>query len=172
MVAANGEALREALNDEKKPEVKWKLSFSSLVGGGMRLEEAAAHFGICITTGYKCIHRWNSEGVEGLARNNILGRPPKLDGEELGELKSVLQSKPYWSVKEVMMLVKVGKHYRFHKEGDEKHNPGKAIIVVLDNLKRHKGEEVKAEAEQLVIELVFLLSYSRDLNPIEYVGTA
>jgi transposase len=35
-------------------------------------------------------------------------------------------------------------------------NPGKGIIIVLDNLKSHKVEEVKAEAEKLGIELVFL----------------
>ena len=50
-----------------------------------------------------------------------------------------------------------------------KNNPGKAIIIVLDNLRSHKVEEVKAEAERLGIELVFLPPYSPDLNPIEYV---
>jgi len=50
-----------------------------------------------------------------------------------------------------------------------KNNPGKAIIIVLDNLKSHKVKEVKAEAEKLGIELVFLPPYSPDLNPIEYV---
>jgi len=50
-----------------------------------------------------------------------------------------------------------------------KNNPGKAIIIVLDNLRSHKVEEVKAEAERLGIELVFLPPYSPDLNPIEYI---
>ena len=103
---ANAEKLRGALNDEKEPEVKWKLSFISLVAGGMRLEEATAHFGICIATGYKWIRRWNPEGVEGLARRKIPGRPPKLPEEELEELKRILKAKPYWSVKEVMRLIK------------------------------------------------------------------
>lgn len=105
-MVANAEKLREALNDEKEPAVKWKLSFISLVVGGMRLEEAANHFGIGIATGYKWIRRWNCEGVEGLARKKIPGRPPKLDEEELAELKRMLKAKPYWSVKEVMRLIK------------------------------------------------------------------
>jgi len=105
-VIANVEKLRQALDEEKEPEVRWKLSFISLVAGGMKLKEAAACFGIGIATGYKWIRRWNSEGVEGLRRKKIPGRPPKLSVEELEELKRILKAKPYWSVKEVMRLVK------------------------------------------------------------------
>jgi len=105
-VIANTEKLREALNEEKEPEVRWKLSFISLVAAGMKLEAAIAYFGIGIATGYKWIRRWNSEGVEGLRRKKIPGRPPKLSTEELEELKRILKAKPYWSVKEVMRLVK------------------------------------------------------------------
>ena len=65
-MVANAEKLKEALNDEKEPAVKWKLFFISLVAGGMRLEEVTAYFGICIATGYKWIRRWTSEGVDGL----------------------------------------------------------------------------------------------------------
>ena len=106
IMVANAEKLREALNDEKEPAVKWKLSFISLVAGGMKLEEATVHCGICIATGYKWIRRWNSEGVEGLRRKKIPGRPPKLSEKELEDLKRILKAKPYWSVKEVMRLVK------------------------------------------------------------------
>ncbi|MCX9085822.1 MAG: IS630 family transposase [Candidatus Methanoperedens sp.] len=105
-MVANVEKLREALNEEKDPEVMWKLSFISLVAGGMKLEGAIAHFGIGIATGYKWVRRWNSEGVEGLRRKKIPGRPPKLSTEELEELRRVLKAKPYWSVKEVMRLIK------------------------------------------------------------------
>ena len=103
---ANVEKLRQALDEEKEPEVRWKLSFINLVAGGMKLEAAIAHFGIGIATGYKWIRRWNNEGVEGLRRKKIPGRPPKLSVEELEELKRILKAKPYWSVKEVMRLVK------------------------------------------------------------------
>jgi len=103
---ANTEKLREALNEEREPEVRWKLSFINLVAGGMELKEAAAHFGIGIATGYKWVRRWNGKGVEGLRRKKIPGRPAKLSGKELEELRRILKAKPYWSVKEVMKLVK------------------------------------------------------------------
>lgn len=103
---ANAEKLRQALDEEKETEVMWKLSFISLVAGGMKLEAAIVHFGIGIATGYKWIRRWNNEGVEGLKRRKIPGRPPKLSMEELEGLKRILKAKPYWSVKEVMRLVK------------------------------------------------------------------
>ena len=80
---ANAEKLRQALDEEKEPEVMWKLSFISLVAGGMKLEAAIAHFGIGIAAGYKWIRRWNNEGVEGLKRRKIPGRPPKLSTEEV-----------------------------------------------------------------------------------------
>jgi len=63
----------------------------------------------------------------------------------------------------------VGKHHKFHKE-DEEEQPRQGIIIVLDNLKSHKVEEVEVEAERLGIELVFLPPYSPDINPIEYVS--
>ena len=285
---ANAEKLREDLSEEKEPELRWKLSFISLVAGGMKLREAANCFGIGIATGYKWIRRWNSEGVEELRRKKILGRPPKLPEKELEDLKRILKAKPYWSVKEVMKLVKeiFGVNYsddqirrvlvdklrmnyakpfvrdyrrpknakdilaerveraiknlrdKGYKDDDivigfldeaspqnqantvrvlsfgkprifknmakmkvnamgyytlngksvisfpensrwesiisfirkvRKNNPGKAIIIVLDNLKSHKVEKVKVEAGRLGIELVFLPPYSPDLNPIEYI---
>jgi len=105
-VITNAEKLREALGSEKEPEARWKLSFLSLVAGGMKIEEGASHFGIAIPTAYKWIRRWNSEGVEGLRRKKIPGRPPKLPKEELEDLKRVLKAKPYWSLKEVRRLIK------------------------------------------------------------------
>jgi putative transposase len=52
----------------------------------------------------------------------------------------------------------------------KKNNPNKASIIVLDNLKSHKVEDVKAEAKGLGIELVFLPPYSPDLNSTEYMS--
>jgi putative transposase len=52
------------------------------------------------------------------------------------------------------------------------HYPGIVIyavnyIIVLDNLKSHKVEDVKVEAKRVAIGFVFLSPYSPDLNPIE-----
>lgn len=78
IVVQNKDMLGEALRSEKAPEVKRKLSFLSLVAGGREVKEAATHFGICFTTGYNWIHRWNSEGIEGLKPKSIPGRPSGL----------------------------------------------------------------------------------------------
>jgi transposase len=51
----------------------------------------------------------------------------------------------------------------------KKNNPNEAIIIVLDNLEGHKGENVKADAKRFVIKLVFLPPHSLDLNPIKYI---
>jgi putative transposase len=105
-MVGNKDMLREVLKSEKEPEVKRKLSFLSLVATGMEVEEAIAHFGISVATGYNWVRRWNSEGIEGLRAKKIPGRPPRLDEEMLEELKGKMSAKPYWSLKEVMRLIK------------------------------------------------------------------
>lgn len=102
----NKDLLREALRGEEDPEVKRKLSFISLVAAGMEVEEAASHFGICVATGYNWIRHWNSEGIERLRPRKSPGRTPRLSWEKLKELKSMLEAKPYWNLKEVRRLIK------------------------------------------------------------------
>ena len=48
-------------------------------------------------------------------------------------------------------------------------NNYKAIIVVLDNFSTHVSNRVKKEGEQLGMYLAYLLPYSPDLNPIEFI---
>ena len=48
-------------------------------------------------------------------------------------------------------------------------NPGKRILLVLDNLFSHTCEHTRKRAHQLGIDLVFLPVGSPDLNPIEQV---
>ena len=43
----------------------------------------------------------------------------------------------------------------------------KPIVIVLDNAKIHKATDVGIACEILNVELVFLPTYSPDLNPIE-----
>jgi transposase len=45
----------------------------------------------------------------------------------------------------------------------------KGQVVVMDNLSAHKGERIRALIEQRGCELLYLPSYSPDLNPIEEV---
>ncbi len=48
-------------------------------------------------------------------------------------------------------------------------NPGKRILLVLDKHGSHVCEYTRRRAHQLGIDLVFLLSESPQLNPIEQV---
>ena len=48
-------------------------------------------------------------------------------------------------------------------------NPGKNIVIVLDNFRSHHAKMTMAKAEELDERLVFLPAYSPDLNPIEFI---
>ena len=48
-------------------------------------------------------------------------------------------------------------------------NPGKNIVIVLDNFRSHHAKMTMMKAEELDERLVFLPSYSPDLNPIEFI---
>lgn len=43
------------------------------------------------------------------------------------------------------------------------------IMIILDNFRSHHAKITRETAEKLNIDLVFLLPYSPDLNPIEYI---
>ncbi|MEW6007010.1 MAG: transposase [bacterium] len=43
------------------------------------------------------------------------------------------------------------------------------MVLVIDNFSSHKSVIVKELAQELGIYLVYLPSYSPDLNPIEYI---
>lgn len=48
-------------------------------------------------------------------------------------------------------------------------NPGKKILVILDNFRSHRANATIEFAKENGIELVFLPPYSPDLNPIEFI---
>ena len=48
-------------------------------------------------------------------------------------------------------------------------NPGRHVVVFLDNFKSHTANETKTFAESVGITLAFIPKYSPDLNPIEFI---
>jgi len=50
-----------------------------------------------------------------------------------------------------------------------KSNPKGKILIILDNSKSHHAQLTIETARKLNINLVFLPSYSPDLNPIEFI---
>ena len=49
------------------------------------------------------------------------------------------------------------------------YNPGKKIIIILDNFRSHHSEIAKETALLLDISLILLPPYPPDLNPIEFI---
>lgn len=50
-----------------------------------------------------------------------------------------------------------------------KDNPGKKIILIIDNFRSHWANKTRKKAKELDISIVFLPPYSPDLNPIEFI---
>ncbi len=99
--------IQEKLKREKKEDVVIKLIFLNLIGGGIDLEEACRFCGIAESTGYLWIREWNQEGYKGIkGKGRGGGRPSKLSEEDLKKLKELLKEKPYWTTKEVRILIK------------------------------------------------------------------
>ncbi|RZB32222.1 MAG: hypothetical protein AEth_00545 [Candidatus Argoarchaeum ethanivorans] len=48
-------------------------------------------------------------------------------------------------------------------------NPGKTIVIILDNFSSHRAKDTTKFTEENGIVLVFLPPYSPDLNPIEFI---
>ena len=104
----NFEEVRSQLVREKDPVVKQKLSFLVVAGEDcLYFERAVEASCIDITTGYKWIRTWNELGYKGfLPSPNKGGRPPKLAEKDLEDLRNILESKGYWTTKEVKRLLK------------------------------------------------------------------
>jgi putative transposase len=49
------------------------------------------------------------------------------------------------------------------------HNPGKGIVLILDNFPSHRSKDSAKCAEECGIKLIILPPYSPDLNPIEFI---
>jgi transposase len=100
---ARPKEIRSRLRHEKDDKVKLKLIFlNSIANFSLDLESACSMCGIATSTGYLWIRNWNEEGYEGIKdKPNSGGRPPKLDNENLEDLRAELKQKNYWTTQEV-----------------------------------------------------------------------
>ena len=100
---AKRKEIRARLHHEKNDKVRLKLIFLNAIANfSMNLESACSMCGIAVSTGYLWIRNWNEEGYEGIKdKPNPGGRPPKLDEENLEELRAELKKKDYWTTQEV-----------------------------------------------------------------------
>ena len=95
--------IRSRLRHEKDDGIRLKLVFLNAVANfSIDLESACSMSGIAVSTGYLWIRNWNEEGYDGIKdKPNSGGRPPKLDEEDLKELRAELKQKDYWTTPEV-----------------------------------------------------------------------
>ena len=103
------EEIREKLKTERDYKIKIRLIFLNIVSNKeIGVEEACTMCGIAIPTGYLWIRKWNEKGYEGLKdkEEGKRGKPPKLSEEGIERLKELLKDKPYWTTKQVRIIIK------------------------------------------------------------------
>jgi transposase len=104
----NPEDLLKRLRAETDERVRSRLIFlNAMANHGIGYEKASEICGLSISTGYVWIRKWNAEGYEGLKdKDTRMGRPPRLNDENMANLKEILKSKAYWTTKEVVIEIK------------------------------------------------------------------
>jgi putative transposase len=104
----NREELLKRLRTENDERVKPRLIFlNAMANHGISYEKASNICGLCLSTGYVWIRKWNAGGYEGLKdKDTRTGRPPRLNDENMMKLKEILKSKDHWTTKEVVIEIK------------------------------------------------------------------
>jgi hypothetical protein len=75
-------------------------------GGSADLEYSCESFFIKESTAYEWIRKWNKNGYKGLKDGKRTGRTSKLSDENISVLKTLLEKKDHWDLKEIRELVK------------------------------------------------------------------
>lgn len=91
---------------ERNTKVQQKLYFIRFRYLGDSIEEATSRLGVTKRIGYYWQNRLNEQGYEGLLHKSGAGRPSYLSDEKILELKSILESKDFWTTDEVKDLIK------------------------------------------------------------------
>lgn len=104
----NSEEIEKRLPTETDARIKPRLIFLNAIANcGISYDLASKICGLNLSTGYVWIRKWNAEGYEGLKdKETRTGRPPKLDKDDLANLKEILRTKDYWTTKEVQKVIK------------------------------------------------------------------
>jgi transposase len=105
---AEKEKISEYLKLEEESEVKIRLIALNLISFcDMSVKEASEAIGVPVRTIYEWIWVWNGERYGGLkGKPPSQGRPPRLGEEEIERLKGYLKERPFWTTKEVKILIK------------------------------------------------------------------
>ena len=86
--------LNEAIKTDKRPEIRQRATAMRLLGRGDKPASVAEVMSVTGATVYNWWHRYQAEGLDGLA-NQAKGRPkPKADAGYLAALETALESEP------------------------------------------------------------------------------
>ena len=149
------EELRALARRSKTVNQSRRLLSLAAVRDGMDRGAAAKVGGMDRQTLRDWVHRFNALGPEGLIDNWTQGPKPRLSAEQLAEVAQIVDAGPD---REKDGVVRWRRIDLILAPGD---------IVVMDNLRSHKGHAIRAAIRAAKAKLFFLPAYSPDLNPIE-----
>ena len=84
----------KAIKHDKRPEVRQRAMGLRLLHEGQPPKEVAEFLGVSQPTVYDWHHRWQREGVEGLANRPKPGRPVKATASYVAQLEEALAQDP------------------------------------------------------------------------------
>lgn len=87
-------ALQEEIRRSDESRYDHRLHAILLVAQGMTCPDVAARFGDSVRAVQTWVHRFEEEGLAGLAEANRPGRPPRLNDKQLREIERALRISP------------------------------------------------------------------------------
>ncbi len=94
LTAAGLREIVEALKHDKRPEVRQRAMGLRLLHEGKAPKEVAEFLSVSQPTVYDWHHRWQAQGVEGLANRPKSGRPVKANQDYVELLEQVVDQDP------------------------------------------------------------------------------
>ena len=86
--------IKQAIKQDKRPEVRQRAIGLRLLHEGKSPKAVAEFFSVSQPTVYDWYHRWQAQGVEGLANRSKSGRPLKAKPDYVALLKEVVEQNP------------------------------------------------------------------------------
>lgn len=86
--------IAKAVKSDKRPEVRQRAMGLRLLHEGQTPQEVAEIMAVSQPTVYTWHHRWQENGLEGLANRPKSGRPRKADDEYVERLEEIIEQDP------------------------------------------------------------------------------
>lgn len=86
--------LQQEINRHQDARYDHRLHCVSLVAAGIPCEQVAQYFGDSPRSVINWVHRFDRQGLAGLAEGNHSGRPGRLSPEQLEEVRTIIRQPP------------------------------------------------------------------------------